>query len=235
MASTSRSWLLLMLLAVIGVVVTILLGNWQMGRARDKASQQARLEEAWRKPPATLESGIGHPEALNYKAVEVRGRFLAAHTIFLDNRLRSGVSGYEVVTPIALPGAKAVLVNRGWLRASPDKSVLPAVPASPEDVRLTGMALPVSTRFVELSEHTVAGRIWQNLDFNRYRAETGLDLLPLVIQQHSPADDGLERNWPRPDLRIDTHRAYAMQWYTMAAAITLFYAIFHVRRKRNRT
>lgn len=235
MAMTSRSRLLLALLALIGVVTTIALGNWQMGRAREKASQQARLEAAWREPPATLESAAGAPDTLNYKVIEVRGHFLEAHTIFLDNRLRGGVSGYEVVTPMALPGAKAVLVNRGWLRASPDKSVLPAIAASPQEVRLTGLALPVSARFVELSPHTVAGRVWQNLDFNRYRTQSGLDLLPLVIQQHSPADDGLERNWPRPDLRIDTHRAYAMQWYTMAAAITLFYVIFHVRRERDRS
>jgi cytochrome oxidase assembly protein ShyY1 len=48
----------------------------------------------------------------------------------------------------------------------------------------------------------------------------------VVIEQHSPAPDGLTRDWPRPDAGIEKHESYALQWYSLAAlAVVLFVAL----------
>lgn len=231
----TASRLLLGLLAVSGVVATIMLGNWQSGRAHEKEAMQLRQENALSQRPVLFDVHTLTVTSMLYKRVEVRGRFLDQHTILLDNRLRNGVAGYEVLTPLSLDGQRAVLINRGWVRASADRSDLPRTQAPAGDLSLTGLALPVSDRYMQLSGQTISGHLWQNLDFPRYRQHTGLDLLPLVIQQQDPGVDGLDRHWPRPDLRIDTHRAYALQWYTLAAAIAIIYVIHHVRSRRRRS
>ncbi len=222
------------LLALIGVVATILLGNWQMGRAHSKASLQAKIEVASREPPIPLTADSAVQEPIYYHRVEMSGRFLSAHTIFLDNRMRDGVAGYEVITPLALSPTKAVLVNRGWIAAPADRARLPDVQTVETEVHVLGLALAPTAKFVELSKVTVAGKVWQNLDASKYAAHTGLDLLPVLVQLHSEFPDGLRRQWPRPDTRIDRHRAYAMQWYTMSVAILILYILLNVRRNSSK-
>ena len=93
------------------------------------------------------------------------------------------------------------------------------------------MALPPPTRYIELSSNTVTGKVWQNLQFQRYRDTYGIDLQPLLLQQHNDLGDGLVRDWPRPDTGVNTHRAYALQWFVMSAVIAILYLILNVRRK----
>lgn len=235
MTKPAKFRLALALLALAGVAATIQLGNWQSGRAREKAQQQARLEEALAAAPVPIDPDVRNVAGLAHRPVEVSGVFIEDRTILLDNRLRDGAAGYEVVTPLAISAKTAILVNRGWTRAALDRNILPVISTPAGTVTLSGIAQPVEARYVELSEHTVSGRVWQNLNFDLYKARSGLDLLPLVIQQRSPLADGLDRRWPRPDARVDTHRAYALQWYTMAGAILIFYAVFHVRSRRARS
>ena len=47
--------------------------------------------------------------------VVLDGRWLAAHTVYLDNRQMNGRPGFFVVTPLRLDDGRAVLVQRGWL------------------------------------------------------------------------------------------------------------------------
>jgi surfeit locus 1 family protein len=63
----------------------------------------------------------------------------------------------------------------------------------------------------------------QNLALERIASEAGLRLQPLVIQQTSDADDGLVRAWERPDSGVNTHRAYAVQWYALALLTVIVY------------
>ncbi len=218
------------LAAIVSIVVTIVLGNWQSGRAQSKAQLQQRIEQAMGEEPIVLDPALKSADSIAYHRIQTQGRLLTTHTIFLDNRVRKGVAGYEVITPLALTGEKAVAINRGWMAAPLDRSILPNVDTPLDVVKVIGVALPPSTRFVELSRDTIAGRVWQNLDLDRYARHTGLELVPAVIQLHSDVSDGLGRQWPRPDLGVDRHRAYALQWYAMSAAIFLLYLFLNVRR-----
>jgi surfeit locus 1 family protein len=98
-----------------------------------------------------------------------------------------------------------------------------------------GIAVAYSERYLELSPDVAEGRIRQNLVFDRYRQETGLDLQPFVIQQdntvNNAADDGLVRVWSRPDLGRNTHLAYAFQWYALSFAIFIYFLVTHVKRR----
>ena len=226
------SGLLPALAAVAGVVLTAYLGNWQLDRAAYKQSLQARMELAERQPPVHLPAEPVPADSLAFRRVEARGELRPDMTIFLDNRMRDGVVGYEVVTPLRIGLQMHVLINRGWVRAEPTRERLPAVPTPGGSVQIEGIALAPSARFVELSAQTVTGAVWQNLDLQRYAQRYGIALQPVIVQQHNDLGDGLVRNWPRPDARIDVHRAYALQWFAMSAAIVILYLVLYVRRRK---
>jgi surfeit locus 1 family protein len=218
------------LAAAVGVGVTAWLGSWQLERAAEKLALQRRMELAQQRPPVHLPAEPVPAETLAYQRVEAHGEFRSERTILLDNRVREGRVGYEVITPLRLaPGDLHVLVNRGWVKAPRTRQELPLVLTPPGRVRVEGIALPPSKRYLELSSRTVSGAVWQNLDLERFAAAYNIALQPIVLQQRNDAGDGLLRAWPRRDAGVDTHRAYALQWFAMSALIALAYAVLVVR------
>lgn len=218
--------------AVVGVVATAYLGSWQLDRAAYKLELQHRYDAALAQPPLHLAGAPARVEDLGFHRVEAEGEFRPELTVFLDNKVHNGVVGYEVVTPLRLAGSQMhVLVNRGWVKAPATRSELPDVVTPAGAVRVEGIALPPPHRFFELSGQTVTGRVWQNLHFDRYREAYQIALQPLLIQQYNDLRDGLIRAWKRPDMGVNTHRAYALQWFVMSGVIALIYLLLNVRRK----
>jgi surfeit locus 1 family protein len=190
------------LLAAAGCAAGIALGLWQSGRAAEKRAAAAQRPEQ----------------------VTVIGTFAPKYTVLLDNKLRHGRPGYEVVTPLKLKGSDFhVLVNRGWVAGNARREILPEVRTPTAEVRIEGLALERFPRSLVLPER--GSPVRQNLDIKAYAAETGLTLQPRVIEQHSALDDGLSRTWPAEDSGAEKNEAYALQWYSLAAlsiALLLF-------------
>jgi surfeit locus 1 family protein len=219
-------------LAVAACAAGIALGHWQAGRAAEKRALGARLEQALRSAPIEIGPGLLPDDRLAYEHVAARGRLIVEHTIYLDNKLRRGRPGYEVVTPLRLNGTH-VLVNRGWVEAGPSREALPEVPPPAGEVRVEGLALAYLPHVLQVGPPP-RGKVRQNLDVDSFAQETGLQLQPIVIQQHSPAPDGLLREWPRPDTGIEKHESYALQWYSLAGLAVVLFLVLSFRRARPR-
>jgi surfeit locus 1 family protein len=220
--------------AVAGVVATAYLGSWQLDRAAYKLELQQRMDVARVQSPLRLSAARVRSEDVAFSRVEAEGEFRPELSVLLDNKVRDGVVGYEVVTPLRLRGSDLhVLVDRGWVKAPRTRSELPVVTTPTGAVRVEGIALPPPSRYVELSEQTGSGRVWQNLRFDRYQQAYHVDLQPVFIQQHNDAGDGLVRAWSRPDTGVNMHRAYALQWFAMSVAIAFIYLLLNVRRKKS--
>ena len=198
-----RVWALA--LAAAACAAGVALGNWQAGRAQEKRAAAAELEQ---------------------KRVSLRGVFRPEHTVLLDNKIRDRRLGYEVVTPLRLDG-EHVLVNRGWIEAGRSRDALPAVRTPPGEVRIEGVALERFPRVLALESK---GKVRQSLDIEAFARETGLRLQPRLIEQHSSADDGLLRDWPRPDAGAEKNAAYSFQWYSLAALAVVIALVLSFRR-----
>lgn len=204
-----RLWALGLTLAA--CAAGIALGNWQAGRAQDKrVAGAAQLRE------------------------QARGVFLPQFTILLDNKLHRGRIGYHVLQPLRVGAGAAgeaphVLVNRGWVAANPRREILPAVRTPAGEVVVEGVRLERFARAMDAGAPP-AGIVWQNASIDAFAAWSKLPLLPWVLEQHSPADDGLVREWPRPDLGIEKHESYALQWYALAALSVVLFVALSIRR-----
>ncbi len=224
------------LAAAAGIALTLALANWQLNRAHEKEALAARLAVLAKDAPVSIPAVEMKAQDVEWRRVTARGRFEPRFGVLIDNRIHHGVAGYHVVMPLELGnnggGARYVLVNRGWIAGNPDRARLPEVKTPEAAVEITGLATPPNRRFLELATGTAEGRVWQNLTLDRYRAAFPIALQPVVIQQENPLDDGLAREWDRPNLGVDMHYGYAFQWAALAATLLFFYLATHVRRRR---
>ena len=220
------------LAAAAGIALTLAAANWQLGRAHEKEGLAARLEMLARDPPVSLSAAEVSAADVEWRRVTARGRFEPRYAVLIDNRVRRGVAGYHVLMPLAIDGGRRhVLVNRGWIAGTGDRSRLPEVKTPAGMVEITGLAVTPSRRFLELSANAAEGKVWQNLTLERYRQAVPIPLQPVVIQQESPLEDGLAREWDPPDLGVNMHYGYAFQWLVLALTILVIYLVTHVRRR----
>jgi len=216
------------------VALTVSLGNWQTGRAQQKQAMQDAWERGREVSAVNLGSdGSRSAGALALQRVTARGDWDAARTVFVDNRVFGGRPGYHVVTPLRLEGTtRWVLVNRGWAPAGATRAELPNVATPSGAVRVEGVAVVPPDKVFELGKVPPEEKVWPNLVLERYAKWSGLDLLPVVLQQTNDTGDRLVRDWPRPDFGIEKHKAYALQWYALAAVTVILYVVLNLKRDR---
>ena len=248
-----------LLAGLLVIVLTVMLGNWQVRRALYKTDLQAVLDAAAQRPAEAVAASAALREAADKEgagrdvgpaqAVErgqrvvLNGEWLVSATVFLDNRTHAGRAGYHVLTPLRLAdGSGVVLVNRGWVAADADRTVLPEVALAPAQVALEARVhVPDADAFtLAKAGQTEAGQVWQAVDLSHLAARADVSL-PLcsasgagsaclaswLALQSSDSADGLVRDWPLPAAGIERHRGYAFQWYclaALAAALTAGYA-----------
>ena len=231
-----------LLATLAAVALTASLGAWQLRRANQKLDMQAAWvarEALPALPPSALAQTPAEADAQRYRAIRLRGRWVAGRSVFLDQRQMNGRVGFYLVTPLQLDGRpEAVLVQRGWVpRDANDRTALPGVPTPAGVVEVEGHVAPPPARLYELGAGE-GGAIRQNLDLDAFAAETGLRLAPLSVQQADPpgrtADDGLLRRWPRPAVEVQKHHGYAFQWFALCALLTGLYVWFQLLRPRFR-
>jgi surfeit locus 1 family protein len=160
---------------------------------------------------------------------------------------------------IAVDCDRAIAVLRGWVpRPAPGADAtgkaIPTIPApvpEPAGDVVQGRLLSHLPRLYELpalmggagDEHMAAldwngsPAVAQNLSLDDYAAASGLDFLPVVLEQHNDTGDGLLREWAGPPVDVDKHLGYAMQWFSFAAIALIALGVILVkalRRNRNR-
>lgn len=242
MQAQGRFWSVT-LAAVLAVGVTASLGRWQMDRAAQKQALQTAVETRATQSPLTSHEAVqalrpGAEQAADqlHRTVYLRGRWLAEHTVYLDNRQMNGRPGFFVLTPLQLEGAAhSVLVQRGWIaRNFQDRTALASVETPQGEVEVTGRLALGPSRLLELAgadKGPGTSRIRQNLELAAFAAETGLALAPLTVVQTQGPADGLLRQWPAFSAGVEKHHGYAFQWFGLSGLIALLYVWFQFVRR----
>jgi surfeit locus 1 family protein len=236
-----RAWAALMAAAV-GIGVTASLGFWQLRRADAKLVMQAQWDQVLAGEPKTLSrSSLDEIERGAPMRVRARGSWLAASSVWLDNRPLDGRAGFWLVTPLQLSGDGAVvLVFRGWAPRDPaDRLRQPRIESTTGQVDIEGIAVSELSKLLQLGESTYAvplPAIWQNLDFDRFESESGLAVARFVLHQTDATreGEGLMRQPVRAAAGVDRNYGYAVQWFSLAALIAGLAAFFSWRAHRSR-
>ena len=215
-----------MLVAIVGLLLMAALfaqlGAWQLRRADETRSLGAQFAAA-ADAPALERAPDAVSDDLRFRRLRVNGSYLPAHQFLLDNRIRDGVAGYEVLTPLALAGDhRRLLVNRGWVPGDLDRRVLPDVGVDSAAREISGRIEHLPRPGMRLGSDTAnAGTATVPLAVVVYPTsrELGVKLGEPVLDYEllldDAAPDGFVRDWRAPGLAIERHLAYAGQWFLL--------------------
>lgn len=217
------------------VLLMIRLGFWQLDRAAEKVELHQHFAERATAPRLSLD-GTATEEASDelWRPALLSGTPMSP-MLLLDNRVRNGIPGYEVLTPVRLPDSRTVLLNRGWLKAPQRRDEWPEIAPLGTLSNARGRIAPAPSTGIRLGnaapERGPDGT-WriQDLDFPRLSKTLKTRLEPYQILLDADQAGGFDRAWILPDPSSAKHEAYAFQWFAMAAAL-FFLTLYHGLRR----
>lgn len=224
-----RNALVIGLVSAAMVAGFVRLGFWQLDRARQKHEAHALFERNSAQAAVDIRALLKQPEAERlWRNADARGGFVDGINIMLDNQSHNGRPGYYVFAPFRLgDGGTVILINRGWMANDGRRDAL-SVPPLPADVAQlrgrvgrppsAGIRIAGDDQIERINDHLY--RV-QHIDFDSLSQTLRQPIEPLVLLQDTDTGEPLRREWSLPASDEARHKSYAVQWFAMAAALTL--------------
>ncbi len=235
----SASRYLAVAFGLLGVLVFVGLGVWQLERRVWKLDLIARVDQRIHAPvvdaPGPQDwSGFSTP-GYEYRHVRLAGRFLGGANTLVQAVTELG-GGYWVLTPMHSDRGFTVLVNRGFVpqerKAEFEREN--AAPTAPATV--DGLLRISEPGGGFLRSNDPAANRWYSRDVAAIAKARGLtDVAPYFIDAGASGPD----SWPRGGLTVvkfrNAHLVYALTWFALAAmlAIALARPLFVSRHRRD--
>lgn len=206
------------------------LGLWQLQRMEQKQALLTAFEQA-----PTLELNAAVNEAPRYSRVTVEGSFDMTRHILLDNMIFQGKSGVHVLTPFTSDTGVTILANRGWLPLPPDRSRFPDFATPDTTVRISATLAPPPEHRQRLGKPDVLDpdqwpQLVTYLDIASVSEVLGRELPQRVLWLDADDPAGFQgRDWSPATMSPERHRAYAVQWFGLAAAAIVIWLVLILR------
>lgn len=234
-----KNTLILKVVPLIGAIlvfaVTMRLGFWQLDRAQQREALEAQLLAMKEIAPIVLGSDPVIADKLQFHPVQARGEWQADRLVLLDNQIQNGRVGFHVFMPLKLGDSnRHVLVNRGWIAGTSDRQQLPRITTPPGSQWVSGYARLAPPTFSSIAGTSRVNGIWSDVSLNGFAEWSGLLLQPLILYQTNDGNDGLIRDWAKPGNGAERNRGYAIQWFAMAAMVTLaaiYWVVLFIRQR----
>lgn len=213
------------------------LGNWQLGRGREKQALMAAFERGETRSvvlgPSASTQGLPR-----YQRVAATGHYDPARQVLLDNMpSATGRPGFRVLTPFVRDGAsRLLLVDRGWVPLGATREALPVIEVAGDartvGGRLDGVPVP-GLRVGEASpaDDTAWPRVMNFPRVEDLERAFAAPIEPRILLLDAGEPDGFERQW-RPSLGFgpERHVGYAIQWFALAVAVLVAFIALSVQR-----
>jgi surfeit locus 1 family protein len=228
------------LVTVLLLPLFVYLGCWQLQRMHQKEwfekaiahQSNDTIIQLDRLAPTFVEQ---HFDQFQYRQVSLTGRFLA-NPIFLDNQILDKQLGYRVLMPFLLTNHNhLILIDRGWIPNPGSRNILPSISARTGTVTLTGNLIQIKPGLILQKESIPTPASWpirvQSIDYTVLSKILEHPLLQFIVQLSAGQPDGfktLPLNIGMPSKR---HLGYALQWFTMAIVILIYYGVINIKRR----
>ncbi len=214
----------ILLFALLFLPLTLRLGFWQLSRAEEKEALLLAHQQQMSAPPVNFEQ-LPTNANQQYLPVRVSGQYDNRRTLLLDNQVRHGRPGYEVIAIFNADAGPALLVNRGWVAASLDRAILPEISPIEGRVELSGYLYRSPGQQVMLGEDVwdadKALQIVQNAAPERAAEQLQQPFYPYQLRLDENAPGALKTGWPVVNVIPEKHTAYAVQWFCLAALLVV--------------
>ncbi len=208
--------------------VVLTLGIWQLNRAEEKR----RFEETFMERVGALARAPG-PEVVPFERIRLSGKYETERSFLLDNQTHDGAVGFGVITSFLADDGRRWLLNRGFLAGDRGRRTLPEVTTPEGAVTVTGLVWP------ELGLLPVFGEDAWSADWpkvvQRLEVARMVEQLPGAVAVEVRLEAGQPGVFaPAPvalNMPASKHTGYAVQWFGLAAALSIGYVIFGFRRR----
>lgn len=242
-----RSWVGLLIPALIAFVVLIGLGTWQIQRKAWKEGLIATLNTQLAAPPIALPApttwaALDRTEN-EYRRVTFRATFDNSKAVLVfaaPSTFRPDVEGpgYWVLTPARVADGDIVIVNRGFVPDGRQDPKTRAAGQTAGPVTIVGSMRWSGERHWFTPADEPNKNLWFTADPQSIAAAKGLTgVAPFYVEQESPVPPG---GLPKPGkLKVtlpDNHLQYALTWYGLALVLVIMFAVWaygQAREQRN--
>ncbi len=207
------------------------LGVWQLDRYQEKQTIENDLNQ--RSHQTLTFAELQTREDPRFYAVSLSGRFNNDRYFLLDNRIFQGRVGYHVLMPFQTTSGETVLVDRGWISGSQDRSRLPTVLGIHGLTTISGQSWQPDEAFL-LAEDVWSNnwpKVIQAVDSAAMADALEVQLPPWLVILDNQQPGSLQRNFEPINTQSERHLGYAIQWF--ALAITLIVLAGWALRKNN--
>ena len=218
----------LLLLVLCLFPLLMFLGFWQLERAVEKQGIVDEFTVNRQAPPAGIEALDGD-DNLQYRTALLVGELDADRRVILDNRVKFGRPGYEILEVLSIEGFEPkILVNRGWVPAALDRDVLPDVPSVLGQVELRG-AMYRTLGGYRLDDGIGVITQWPArvgwISSDRAAVLFAEAFYPYQLRLEAASPGALTTGWVTVAVQPAKHTGYAVQWFAMAAVLLLMTVI----------
>jgi surfeit locus 1 family protein len=209
---------------IIGVVILVSLGNWQVRRLAWKEEILAQIDARIAAAPVAVPSNLD-PDADRFLAVTAQGLVTDQELHVLASSKATGAI-YRVIAAFEMEDGRRVLLDRGWIKPEEKAAARDEVVAEIEG----NLHWPDETDSYT-PENDLNANIWFARDVDKMAAS--LNTAPILIVARKTS----ETNPPVTPLPVTStgipndHLNYAVTWYGLAL-VWLVMTLYYLRRTR---
>lgn len=229
----SRKWIVTTILVIIGSLVCVRLGIWQLDRLNQRRAFNTHYRETSTLP--TLEittTPIDDLTAMEYRSVVVTGRYDFEHQVALRNQVHTNQFGSHLLTPLILSDGTGMLIDRGWIPAENNPQAW-RIYDQPRNITIKGILRNGRDQSELTDANQTALAVWSQVDIKRISQQLPYPLLPAYVQP-DPDSSLTKPPYPyQPEIVIDEgpHFGYMLTWFSFAALLFFGYPLFYLRRQ----
>ena len=226
----------LTLLTLVLIPLLVTLGFWQLERAQEKRALAERHAARMLEPPLAMAdimagSAADTNEQLADRRVTFIAKALPGDYLLLDNRIRNGRVGYDVIALLDASGYR-VPVNLGWVPGDPTRRSLPVIELPTYPIDWYGrLYQPLGAAYLlaeqaPLVELPTVIQAYEPVEYAKQL--TGLfsvPVAPFTVRINPRHPEAFQADWPIVNQSHEKHTGYAFQWFTMAAVLLLVFLL----------
>ncbi len=222
----SKPMIIPALFGVIGVIVLVMLGNWQIDRLAWKTTMLANIETRLSAPPVPLPDVLV-PDQDRFLSVQVSGEMGSDEIHVLSSSPATG-PGFRIIVPFTLADGRRILVDRGIV---PDQ--FKNDPRPVENGTLFGNLLWAADFDKYTPQNDIEGNIWFSRAAEPLAKALNTEPVFLVMRSTTlssgPLPLAVGLNTP------NNHLEYAITWFGFAIvwAFMTLYLLWRIKHRTN--
>ena len=235
-----RKWILTSILAIMGVLVLVRLGIWQLDRLAWRRAFNNQYLSQINQPDVNMNL-INHPDQfaeMEYRGVFAEGSYDFSNEVFLQNQALDNLPGYHVLTPFKLDNKDlSIMVDRGWIALDDINSIKQIDAQTPVTNRISGIIRSSREKtdfgFDPDKGKDINSKFFSIVNLQRINEQIPYPIAPFYIQIGSQnTDEYPVARLSEVEISEGPHLGYAIQWFFFASLLGIGYPFYLVKTMR---